>query len=98
MSSDDIKRAINRLVEPKRAERTLPPAQSTPSIPASIGSAEPVRRGSTNSGIASPLTEVSREHTGYETSTDGIFTWDRVSKIIYQDAQGRSIEVIRNAP
>jgi hypothetical protein len=102
MSDARLKRDINRLVEPARPARALPEAGAVDPIPAGIGSARPVIRGSraaTGGGIASPLTELSRTHHAAQSiSSDGLFAWRVPHLLNMEDALGQEVQIILAPP
>jgi hypothetical protein len=86
-------------------------AYQRPTIPALKGASAPApilpqtaigaidRTGSNGSGIASPLTEVSRTlHATQAVSSDGLFVWSLPDTITMIDANGVTVEFIYAAP
>lgn len=90
------KQSINRLVTPDTGAKALGGAVVPGSIPAKTGFEPAAKKGS---GVASPITEDSRElHTEQAVSSDGLFVWSVPKQISMQDAEGTSLVFVYKVP
>lgn len=96
--------ALNRVVTRQKAQKTLRQLDPRGVIPAQRGRADyaEARPGGSGSGVAWPLTEsdyaLREYHSQGEYTSDGLFYFPAIKKIVFTDSAGAVGEVFLAAP